>query len=134
MTVLLKHGSGLGLDKNRIGIIASSNNGQIGIKLALDNRPEYVSAFRAAAFIHASIRPVAITRKDIPIFIIYTDKEGTVYEGLAKAFIERGGRAGLEITVRDDAPFKGFEYDEPTPLSKEILVHMLEFMDTHLRP
>ena len=135
MELLLSHGSDFGLDTTRVGVIAMSANGRIGMKLALDNRPEYVASLRVAAFIHAAVRPVAITRKDIPIFIVYTDKGATEFDSLSKAFVQRGNRAGLEITIRDDAPLKGFEYDDPqAPGSQEIIIQLLDFMDRHLQP
>ena len=133
--LLLDSGADLGLDINQVGVIASSANGRIGMKLALDNRPEYVAAIRAAPFIHASLRPVAISRNDIPIFVVYTDGGGTEFDSLSKAFVQRGKRAGLEITVRDDAAIKGFEYDDPpAPGSREIITQVIEFMERHLLP
>lgn len=133
MKFLLARGSKLGLDTQRIGVVALSNNGRIGMTLALDSRPEYARAIRSAAFLHASIRAAAIRRKDIPVFLVYTRDSGSTFASLNEAFIERGERAGLQITVRDDAPFKGFEYDDPTPLSREILTELLQFMDRYLK-
>ena len=132
LDLLLKQGRGLGLDMNRGAIIAYSGHGKIGIKLALDGRSEYVSTFRAAVFIHASIRAVAMSRKDIPFFVVYTDGASTEFEGMSEAFIKRGERAGLNITVRNDAAYKGFQYQEPTEKSREILAQLFEFIDENL--
>ena len=133
MTMLFETGSELGLDADRIGIVAFSGNGQIGMRLALDPRPKYAHGIRAAAFLHASIRSTAISRKDVPFFIVYTDKDGSGYDVAAKAFVTRGERAGLQITVRGDAKFKNFQYDDPTAESREIMIQLFEFIERHVR-
>lgn len=134
MTFLYEHGSDLGLDRDRIGVLAFSGNGRVGIRLALDARPEYAPGIRAAAFFHANLRAGAIARKDVPFYLVYTEHSGTEFEGLMKAFIKRGLRAGLDITERKDAPYKNFQYDDESPVSKEIINGLIDFMVQHLQP
>ena len=133
MVLLFENGSKLGLDANMIGVIAYSGNGRIGMQLVLDPRPDYATGIRAAAFLHANIRTAAMSRKDVPIFIVYTDKSGTDFEFLSKTFVNRAQRAGLEITIRNDAKFKNFQYDDPTAESREIVIQLFEFMERHIR-
>jgi dienelactone hydrolase len=139
-------GRRLGMDCDRIAVFACSGNAQTGLAALADKTAEYRGAIRCGVVYYPiisyfmnkgeEVMPAPFKRelrKDVPLLIVAIGDERPEWKAAVEGFLAGLEGRGLPLQVITyEKGVHGFDTDQPTDESKQIVEKTLAFFRQHM--
>jgi len=133
ITYVWENGPALGINPDRFCLWASSSHSIAALGVLTDTTSDYRGSLACGVIYYGDTRTINPLRSDVPLFIVEAGQDSAGTNRRIEEFVDEAKSVGVEVefVIYPDG-LHGFEVEQDTDDTQDIVKRTLEFLATHL--
>lgn len=133
ITYVWENGPELGINPDRLCLWSCSAHSAMALRILTDSTSEYRDSLACGVFYYGDMMTPNPLPSDVPLFVVEAGQDSAGMNFRMGRFVEEAEEAGAEIEfVTYPDGIHGFEVEQDTDETRDIVKRTLEFLKAHL--